>query len=68
MNRISDILLEIRGGYCEKILWKGFFCHELFLFCCDQEPQYNMSLSEACITEKLLYTQNNGERDCSKIR
>jgi hypothetical protein len=48
---------------------EGFlFFHKPSLFCWIQQPHQQMLLSEACITEKLLYTQNNGERDCSKIR
>ena len=58
-----------QGGLLQEDFVEGFlFFHELSLVCWVPQPQDKMLLSEACINEKLLHAQNNGERDFSKIR
>ncbi len=59
------------GDHCgllkEELVKAFLFFHELSLFCWVQQPQDKMFLSEACINDKLLYAQNNGERNFPKF-
>ena len=67
VNTDTDLLLELRLACWKKGLWKGFFFHELSMFCLVQEPHDNVMSFGPYISGQLQCIWNKCGRDCSKI-